>query len=201
MQTHKHTWWDNNLSNKNTFKIFTEWLGDDMAASRIWFRKYLKENPNYSSILDVGCGPAIDYYAYPKHNINIKYTGVDSSIYLNERNKKLGIEMIQSEAHNIPVKDSAYDIAYSRHVLEHQPDFRANLKELIRIGSKLAVHIFFIKPSEVNGIKYNSEMNLWHNSYNIKDIEQFLLINTKVKSFEWHNITEEENILIINLNE
>lgn len=199
MQTHKHTWWDDNLPNSETFNTFTGWLGDDNAESRVWFRNYLKENPNYSSLVDVGCGPAVDHFAYPNHGINIKYTGVDSSVYLNERNTGLGVDMIKSEAHDISVQDSLYDIAYSRHVLEHQPDFRANLKELIRVGSKLAVHVFFIKPGDVEGIEYNSEMNLWHNRYKTADIEAFLLANPKVESFKWYDINNEENILIVKL--
>jgi len=199
MQIHKHTWWDNNLPNPETFNTFIGWLGDDNAESRIWFRNYLKENPYYSSVIDVGCGPAIDHLAYPKHDINIKYIGVDSSVYLNQRNTSLGIDMIKADAHDIPVQDSSYDIAYSRHVLEHQPDFRANLKELIRIGSKLAVHVFFIKPGDTERMDYASEMNLWHNRYKTSDIEAFLLSNPKVESFKWHDVTNQENILIVKL--
>ena len=199
MQTHKQTWWDDHLPDANTYNTFIGWLGDDSAASRVWFRNYLKNNPEYLNIIDIGCGPAIDHFAYPKHRIDIKYTGVDSSLYLNERNNDLGINMIQADAHNIPVKDSSYDIAYSRHVLEHQPDFKANLNEMIRVGSKLAVHVFFIKPGDTEGIDYTSDMNLWHNRYKSKDIEDFLLSNPKVESFEWHDITDTENILIVKL--
>lgn len=199
LKIHKQTWWDKNLPNSEIFEKFTGWLGDDSAPSRVWFIKYLKQNPNYSSILDVGCGTAIDYYAYFKNGINIKYTGVDSSVYLNKKNKNLGIEMIQAEAHNIPVKDSSYDISYSRHVLEHQPDFRPILKELIRSGSKLAVHIFYIKPGESESINYNSKENYWHNRYLKKNIEIFSLSFSKVKSCEWYDIDEKESILILNL--
>jgi len=71
---------------------------------------------------------------------------------------------------------------------------------MIRIASQEAVHVFFIIPSEKEKIDYNIETNLYHNTYSKLDIELFLNKQSKVKNFEWKNITHQECSLHIYLN-
>ena len=70
---------------------------------------------------------------------------------------------------------------------------------MIRVASKYVVHIFFIKPDETEKINYWEEENLYHNRYSKNDIENYLSKNSKVKSFEWLDINEAENALVISL--
>jgi len=200
MDTYKQTWWDDNLSNKNMFKTFLGWVGDSSAASKKKFREFLK-NKNFKTIIDVGCGPATEFFGFADDGINIDYTGVDSSKFLVEHNKSRNIPMLLAEAHNIPVNDNSFDVAFSRHVLEHQPSFKPVLNELIRISSKLAVHIWFHKPEDREIIDYDSNQKLYHNFYRKDDIENFLKLNKKVKNIEWIDVDEKENILLIWLKE
>lgn len=195
----KQTWWDDNLNSK--MDTFLNWIGSSDAESKVYFRNFLKTNKiTFDKCLDVGCGPATEFFDFKNDNINIEYTGVDSSLVLNEINIKKSIPMIQAEGHSIPVDNNSYDLVFSRHVLEHQLAFEPILEEMIRVSSNLATHIFFIKPTDLPqefvGIELQQE-NLYHNRYNIKDIENFLMSNKKVKSFEWREINELENILLV----
>ena len=181
----KQTWWDNNLPKMN--KMFFNWIGDSSAPSKVFFRKFLK-NKGYKSIIDIGCGPATEYNGFKNDNIDIEYMGVDSSKFLYDLNTSKNIPMIQAEAHKIPVDANSYEISLTRHVLEHQPHFKPVLNEMIRISTRLVVCIFFIAPQEKEIIDYNKKSNLYHNTYNINDIESFLNSNKMVSKYEWYNI-------------
>jgi len=193
---YKQTWWDNNLNNDYMYNIFLGWVGDSSAKSKVFFREFLKQH-NFKSIIDIGCGPATEFFGFKNDNINIEYTGVDSSSILVDKNLKQGIPMIKAEAHSIPIEDSSYEIAFSRHVLEHQPSFGPVLDEMIRIGKKLAAHIWFKKPSNQEIISYDQAQQLYHNIYNKEDINKYILSNQKVKNFEWVEIDETESLLLI----
>jgi ubiquinone/menaquinone biosynthesis C-methylase UbiE len=195
----KQTWWDNNLNSK--METFLDWVGPSSAESKVYFRNFLKNsNIKFKNCLDVGCGPATEFFGFKNDGINIDYTGVDSSNVLNEINTGKGISMINAEGHEIPVKDSSYELVFSRHVLEHQIAFEPILEEMIRAASTLATHIFFIKPTSQPQEfiwKKSQEDNLYHNRYNVQDIENFLKSNTKVNKFEWREINDLENILLV----
>ena len=105
--------------------------------------------------------------------------------------------MILAAAHEIPVADNSFDVAFSRHVLEHQPDFQPVLEEMIRISSKLATHIFFKKPSTTKKIDFDPKINLYHNIYSQQDINNYLKQHDKVERFQWQNVTSHENIIFI----
>ena len=128
-------------------------------------------------------------------NIPINYTGVDTCSYLIDLNRQNGIKMIDSDIRQIPVSDNSYDIVFSRHTFEHQPNFDIILNELIRIASKEMCHIFFIKPSSKQVIDYNQKTNLYHNIYSKSLIEYQLQQNKKVKNWSWIDINEKECFL------
>lgn len=197
----KQTWWDENLNDK--MGIFLDWVGTTNAESKVYFRQFLKNSSvKFKNCLDVGCGPATEFFGFKNDGINMEYTGVDSSTVINELNIVKGIPMIKAEGHLIPVENSSHELVFSRHVLEHQIAFEPMLEEMIRVSSKLAVHIFFIKPTELPQ-EYiwtkSQEKNLYHTRYNIQDIENFLKLNSKVERFEWQEINEAENILFVRI--
>jgi ubiquinone/menaquinone biosynthesis C-methylase UbiE len=195
----KQTWWDNNLTAK--MNKFLGWVGDSDAESKIFFRNIIKTSQiQFKNCLDIGCGPATEYLGFQQDNIEIEYTGVDSSVILNNINIEKGIPMIQAEGHAVPVSNSSYDLVFSRHVLEHQLSFEPILEEMIRISSMLVAHTFFIKPTDhpQELIWRKSEKdNLYHTRYNIKDFENFLNSNVKVDRFEWQEINSKENVLLV----
>lgn len=192
----KQTWWDKNLNSK--METFLNWVGTSDAESKIYFRNFLKQSEvKFKNCLDVGCGPATEFFGLKNESIEIEYTGVDSSTVLVEKNKQNGVPMILSPAHEIPVPDSSYELVFSRHVFEHQPDFKPVLEEMIRVSSELVAHTFFIKPGPHEKVKFSSLENLYHVRFKKEDIDNFLKNKSKVKSFEWREINKDENILLI----
>lgn len=194
MTQFKQTWWDEHLPTK--FDEFSSWIGDKNAESKVFCRNLIKEK-GYKSLADIGCGTASEYEAYKEEYPELEYLGVDSSKFLYDKNTERGVPMLLSEGEHLNLEDSSYDVAFSRHVLEHQPDFRPILSEMIRIGKEVAIHVFFIKPNNnVTMVSYDEKDNLYHNYYGKKEIEDFLKSIEKVKSFEWISINGMEEVLI-----
>lgn len=196
MTEHKQTWWDKNLPEK--YNQFVSWVGPSSSNSKVYLRNHVIKN-KYKSIIDVGCGNATEFFAYKEEYPELIYLGIDSSEFLYKKNTELGVNMLLAPGENTGLKDGHSEIVFSRHVLEHQINFRPILKEMIRIAYKEAVHIFFIAPSMVpEHIGYDSSENLYHNRYNIDDIEEFLKNENSVESFHWVPLDIEEVILFIN---
>ena len=90
-------------------------------------------------------------------------------------------------------------MAYSRHVLEHQKDYKPILSEMIRIASEEVIHIFFIPPRDKEIINYNPDNNLYHNTYDRNEMESFLKEHPKVDDWNWKKIGATEEALIISI--
>lgn len=195
----EQTWWNNNLCNQQKFKEYLGWLGDKKSESRVFIRDNIKEL-QIKSIADFGCGPCVEYSALTEEGYEFDYLGIDSCVHLKEINEAKGIKFLNEPVEQTGLNDSSYELSYSRHVLEHLPTYKGALEEMIRVASKYVVHIFFIKPSDTEKIDHWPEENLYHNHYKKSDIEEFLKKNKKVKTFEWLDINDAENALVINLN-
>lgn len=195
----KQTWWDINLPTR--MEEFKSWIGTSDEPSKIYLRKYIKEL-QYKSVIDLGCGTATEYEAYLKDIPDIKYLGIDSSEVLFKSNKKRGVPMLLASAEETTLKDNYTDCVFSRHVLEHQPDFKNILTEMIRIASKEAIHVFFIPPSDKKThIGYDEKENLYHNRYNEVEIDKFLMDQSKVVAVGWEILPTKEVALHIKLDE
>ena len=199
MSEFKQTWWDTEILHR--YDDFCKWVGDENKFSKVFARKHVISK-GYKSLVDVGCGNASEYFGYKKDYPELNYLGVDSSKFLNQKNTERGVPMLESPIEKVDLPDNSYEVAFSRHVLEHQPKYQPGLSELIRIASKEVINIFFIPPIEgQEEIIYTHSDNLYHNKYNKKDIEDFIKSNSKVKSFEWvycgefHYLPEEALII------
>lgn len=192
----KQTWWDDNLSTR--MDEFKSWIGSSNEPSKKYLREYVKKM-GYKTIIDLGCGTATEYFAYKQEQPNVKYLGIDSSKVLYDINTAKGVPMVLAPAEDTHLIDKHSDFVFSRHVLEHQPDFGPILYEMIRLARKEAVHIFFIPPGETGHIGYAKEENLYHNRYEKKKIEHFLL--SRGLSFNWVPIGKTEVALHIKIKE
>lgn len=191
------TWWNLNLPNR--MEEFNSWVGNKNAQSKIYCRKIVREG-NYKSLVDLGCGTATEFFAYKEEYPELKYLGVDSCKSLYDQNEKMGVPMLLASVEDTKLEDGQFDVVFVRHVLEHQPTFQPTLEEMIRIGSQLAMHVFFMIPrDELEAIGYDAIDNLYHNRYDKRDIEKFLKNHPKVVWFEWHNINISENVLMIHM--
>lgn len=193
----KQTWWDNNL--KTRFNDYIGWLGDSSADSREFIRENIKDL-GIKSFADFGCGPGVEFTALTEEGYEFEYLGIDSCVHLKEINESNGIPFLNAPVEKTGLKANSYELSYSRHVLEHLPSFEDALTEMIRVAKKYVVHTFFLKPNEEEfEPNHWEEENLYHNTYNKNDIEEFLKNNKKVESFEWIDINDKENALTITL--
>jgi len=194
----EQTWWNNNLKNPSKFNEYLGWLGTKESDSRVFINNNIKEL-EIKSIADFGCGPCVDYDALKDQGYEVDYLGIDSCVHLKEFNESRGIKFLNKAVEDTGLDNSSYELSYSRHVLEHLPTYKEALSEMIRVSNKYVVHIFFIKPNDEEKIDYWKEENLYHNHYKKSDIEAYLKENKKVKSFEWLDINDAENALVISL--
>lgn len=195
----EQTWWDDNLPTQ--FNSFVGWVGASDTPSKVYARNIIK-TAGYKSLIDIGCGNATEFFAYKEEYPELMYMGLDSSNYLLNYNVQRGVPMIKEPAHATKLNDNEFEVAYARHVLEHQEFFQPILSEMIRVGSKLAMHIFFIKPQPGAPINnYNGPDNLYHQTFDKTEIENFLDANPKVNTYTWDIIDSGDEALIIALND
>lgn len=191
----KQTWWDKEI--KTQFSEFKSWVGNTSAKSKVWLRDFIITK-GYTSIVDIGCGMCDEYFEYKKLN-NIDWIGIEPSKFLWNNAKEKEIPVVNKEGHNTHFFDSGVEVAYSRHVLEHQENYKPILTEMIRIASDMVIHIFFIPPRDKEIIHYNPENNLYHNTYDINEMSVWLEEHPKVRGFRFEQITDTENALILTL--
>tara|TARA_A100001035_G_scaffold85724_1_gene66507 strand:+ start:895 stop:1500 length:606 start_codon:yes stop_codon:yes gene_type:complete len=194
----KQTWWDNNLNNSGKFSEYLGWLGNSDAESRNFIRENIKDL-EIKSFADFGCGPCVEYTALTEDGYEFEYLGIDSCVHLKEYNESRDIPFINAPVEKTGLKKNSYEMAYSRHVFEHLPTYKDILTEMIRVADKYVVHIFFIKPTDEEKIIFDEPNNLYHNRYVKEEIESFINENKDVDSFEWIDINQQENALVITL--
>lgn len=186
----QQTWWDTIIHQKEDSFLYG--IGGSEAVSKVYSRNYIMSK-NYKSIIDVGCGPATEYFAYKKDGYEINYLGVDSSTHFFNKNRENGVPMHLSPAEFTNLPSNCADVVFSRHVLEHQPNFDPILDEMIRLARIEAIHIFFFSPWVYEqSSNYDQTENLWHTTYSRGDIENYLSRHPKVEKFEWKKVPNEE---------
>lgn len=185
------SWWNKNVETR--MDDFKSWIGSFDKESKKMIRSHVI-NKKYKSILDCGSGLCSEYYGYKNDNYKIKYTGLDSCEKLVEINCNNGINVIKTDLEEkINIEDNSYDCVFCKDVLEHLSDYKLMLLEMIRIAKKEVIVGWFIKPiSEETKINYWEEEDLYHNEYNINEIEDLLKSNNKVSNFEWKNVDDKE---------
>jgi ubiquinone/menaquinone biosynthesis C-methylase UbiE len=195
-------WWEFCLGNTVSYTTFEGWLGGLNAPSRRAMRNHVKE-AGYTSILDVPCGLCIDYMGLKNDKMNIAYYGADFTQKLIERAQKLGLAVRKADIEELPYSNNQFDVAYARHILEHLSSYKKAVAELIRVARYEVLIVFFIKPSDIENDVINcatlSDHKIYHNTYNKKNFEAYVLACPKVKSVSWENIGEQEQIAHIYL--
>ena len=135
------------MNMKNIFKSYINNIGGNNASLRDeWVRNKLSDMSEGQKILDVGAGEG----RYRKYTAHLEYVAQDFNGYDGEGNGS-GLHTgtwdcsavnIVSDITDIPVSDSSFDIVLCTEVLEHVPDPRAAINEMVRVlkpGGKLIV--------------------------------------------------------------
>ena len=184
---------------------FRSWVGDASAPSKIYMAMYLKGVGTYKTLLDAGCGTGTFYDTLRQAGLTppLSYVGADSCRHFIEMNRKRGVLVLDADLRRLPVPDHTFDIAFSRHTFEHQPRVDDILLEMIRIARREMCHIFFIKPlvgaEQKEIINWDSNTNLYHNTYTRVHIESLLSSHKRVSSWKWVEVNDQECALHVYL--
>ena len=138
-------WWDREVvgGKRYTVEEFKTILGN--ADSR---EAYLNIVKTGWSVLDVGCGLGLDYEMYLENNVDIEYVGIDICRGFIKHNKAAHPKgnFVFGKSYELPFENKAFDLATSRHVLEHLKGAEPTIREMCRVGKQVAI-IWFNPPS------------------------------------------------------
>jgi DNA-dependent RNA polymerase auxiliary subunit epsilon len=78
--------------------------------------------------------------------------------------------------------------------MEHLDYYVDALEEMIRVSNKYVCVIFWLLSDGDDIIDYNNTLNLYHNQYSKRKIEE--LLTNKNLSFEWINSNKDKMLFI-----
>ena len=108
----------------------------------------------YKSVLDCGAGLGGFYDYLTINNINIDYQGLEITKKFVDISTDAGIPMILGNIEKIPYKKNSFDVCLASDVLNHLYDYKAPIREMLRVAKKEVIVTFF-KPS-MEKLKYLS---------------------------------------------
>jgi ubiquinone/menaquinone biosynthesis C-methylase UbiE len=165
------SWWDDEVVSGKcyTIKELKTILGN--ADSRKVYLDFVKDG---SFVLDVGCGLGLDYEMYCQNDVDVNYVGIDICRGFIKYNKTLHPEgnFIFGKSYELPFADKAFDIATTRHVLEHLKEAEPTIREMCRVAKQVAI-IWFIPPQEQEERMFTKK-GFYKNTYSRPDLEKFI---------------------------
>ena len=92
-------------------------------------------------ILDVGCGAGVLLSVLSQ---DARVYGTDLSIKACEFSKRKGINVLQADAHCLPLKDNSFNVVFALDLIEHIEDELTVLKQIYRVCSEGGICIFTV---------------------------------------------------------
>lgn len=135
-------------------------------------------------VLDVCCGAGHFYPALESIDKNIIYHGCDISIkYIAAAREtfkeKANAGFFEGNIFNLPFPDNSYDIVFCYTTIQHFPDYREAVRELLRVTAK---HLFM-------------RLLLSDHTYIIKRFKKGLLDEKEQPAFVYYNIWNESEFV------
>ncbi len=152
---------------KKIYKNYIKNVGGDNATLRDeWVASRLKKMNSGQRILDVGAGEG-RYKKYMSHLEYIAqdfngYDGVGDGTGLHTGKWDHDNINIVSDITDIPVDDSIFDIVLCTEVLEHVPDARLSIREMIRVlkpGGKIIITAPFCSLTHFSPYHFTTGFN------------------------------------------
>lgn len=96
-------------------------------------------------MLEVGCGPGVDFTGAINTRPGIDYTGVDMTPNMINYCKAQYPQgtFIKGDIHQLPFSANEFELVYCKDVLNHLDDWYAGMSELYRVSSKFVLVNFF----------------------------------------------------------
>ena len=142
------TWWDN----RHRKMLAEDFLRDGVEGtghpSRRYLRDWLSAHPGLT-LLDVPCGPAVEYEGIRATGVPVTYIGMDASdkMLAIARGRFPEAEFRSGDVTSLPLADGSIDVVLCRHILEHLPDFRPAVSEAVRVARQRVFLVLFRVPS------------------------------------------------------
>jgi ubiquinone/menaquinone biosynthesis C-methylase UbiE len=168
---HKSTWWQA-LDTTQKLTDFAAFLGGPDKPSRHWLVQIALDK-NVNEVLDCGSGLCIDAPLFQSHNI--RYIGIDSTPRFVNRAVGLGFDVILGDIESLPFANKSLEMVFCRSVLEHLPDFKKPLQEMLRVAHRVVAVTFFNPPAHTRQGIFCVEEMVYSNVYNKKEIEEWCM--------------------------
>jgi SAM-dependent methyltransferase len=137
--------------------------------ARRFVRAWLEDHPGLV-LLDIGCGPGVEYEGFIRYCTPVRYIGMDASHKMRRafHERFPNADIRGGNITRIPLSRDAVDIVLARHILEHVKDYHDALKECLRVSRAYVIAILFKEPyiTERRPIGWGS----WENRLDIREV-------------------------------
>ena len=184
-------YWDSQIKDPVKRRQFLDGIGNAHAPGRLQVRQHIIDR-GYRTMLDAGCGPAIDF---PHYRGRLDYLALDFAEVWQRAAAANRIPFVAGSIEALPFKDRAFDVAYARAVLEHRPYYETGMRELARVADREAIVVFFRLREDEDLIRPDVENNIHHNNYARGGVERLARTLPGVQRFEWLDVPGQFHVL------
>jgi ubiquinone/menaquinone biosynthesis C-methylase UbiE len=175
------SYWQDTMPLEKVERLF----GNYNASFKVKNREHII-NRGYKTLLDVGAGAFSEFYGFKDTGYEIGYTATEITPKYIDWGLSRGINAIQQKSFSkLDFDDRSFDVCLSYDMLNHQPDYRDILKELVRVAKKEVIVSFFLPFSEE--IQAGAVPKTWEGSFS-----RFTTTTTDLGQLQFRvsNITE-----------
>ncbi len=167
------TWWDNRDPKRLRDKFLRDQIQGVNHPSRRWMRQWLRSHPGMS-LLDIPCGPGVEYEGIKQEKVPVTYTGMDFSDSMLQAVKQRfpEIDVRKGSILEIPLADRSMDVVLCRHILEHLDDYHPAVREAARVARKHVFIVLFRIPSHLE--KKHIGYGAYDNRLDWNELESYL---------------------------
>jgi SAM-dependent methyltransferase len=196
-----NTWWDAQDPEYLHERFLRDPIDGIDHPSRRYLRAWLTAHPR-RSLLDVPCGPGVEYEGFQRDEVPVRYLGMDASDTMLTvcRQKFPDMDLRKGDITQIPLPDQAVDVVLCRHILEHLEDYRPAVREAVRVARQKVFVVLFRIPTHEERSALGR--GAWDNRVNGRELAAFLeslgcAFTTTQLPYE-HAVPEgiEENVIV-----
>lgn len=124
--------------------------------------------PDNAAILDVGGGPATYFSSFDT---------ITTDLSINALRMSHRTRLVQCDATNLPFLTESFDVVVCSQVLEHVPDWKSALGEIVRVA-KVGAAIYIAVPNRYSLMKrrYHSLQRKFDSSGHIHEFREYQLV-------------------------
>ncbi len=153
-------------------------LGKQLGAWDSAPRRALRNqiSPVGGRVLEVACGPGIEYEGLRRAGLNVDYTGVDVTPRMVSvcASRFPQAKFLVGDVEHLPFPDASFDVVFTKDLFEHLPGFETGLSEMYRVAKRLVlVHFFLPLVEGATVYGFHPESAFRYNRYSKPDVVRF----------------------------